>query len=755
MRVRRLLSGLAIAGAALWLSACAALFPAPAALDQRLATFAAGAPPVGQPVEILWDDHQIPYVIAANDRDAAFALGMIQAHLRGGELALARHVVRGRLSELGGPGLNEADHALRILDFGRAAEAAIARMPPATKAWLEAFVAGINWFEAEHGVAFPEAGLLGLDREPYTAADVIAIGRLGGMDVNWPVYRDLAAQWGKPGFAEAFARVVAAGSGNGDASPGRHERFEALAWAFARRGSNAWAVAPSRSASGAAMLAADPHLSVSIPGVWIAVGIRAPGLQAVGLMPLGVPVIAIGRTASIAWAGTNMHAATSELTDVSGLPPDEIQSRPTRIATRFWFDAVRTLRETKFGPIVSDAAILELGGRTLALRWAGHLPTDELTAMLALPRAATPEAFRAALAPFGQPPQNMIFATASGQIGEAFATTQSDRARYDADSFIRDASSYDPSTERLVTATGLPLIVDPPEGIVVTANDAPPTGGKALGFTFAGRARAERIAEVLNANAKLAPADLMALQRDTMSREAGALAQALSHEIARLGLAAEAPGLTRRLAAWNGDYAVDSAGAPAFEILLAHVLPRLHGVRDADALDPIEKEWEVIARFLPADLAALPEAQRRAVLRAALRGAAPQVASIAVWGDLHRMPMAHTLADIPVIGGFFDYGSYPVGGSRQTPMKTAHGLLDGRGPVEYGSSARFVTDMGGPDDSWLVLFGGQDGWLGSDTMLDQVPLWRRGEYIRMPLGDAAIRAQFTRATPLLPAAATR
>ena len=752
--MRRLLRVLAVISVTLTAAGCAALLPVPVNLAGRLEAFAAGSPPVAQPVEILWDEHQIPYVIASTDHDAAFALGMIQAHLRGGELALARHVVRGRLSELGGPGLNDADHALRILDFGRAADAAIARMPPATKAWLDAFVAGINWFEAEHGLAFPEAGLLGLDREPYTPADIIAIGRLGGMDVNWPIYRDLAALWGTPAFDREYARVAAAGSGNGDASPSRHERFEALAGAFARRGSNAWAVSPGHSATGAAMLAADPHLSIAIPGVWIAVGIRAPGLTAVGLMPLGVPVIAIGRNATIAWAGTNMHAATSDLYDVSGLPPDDIQARSTRIGTRFWFDPVRTIRETKFGPIVSDAALLELGGRTLALRWAGHLPTDELTAMLALPRAATPQAFRAALSPFGQPPQNMIFVSAAGEIGEAFATTQSDRTAFDSRSFIRDARTCDTSADRLVTADSLPLVVDPPSGIIVTANDRPPVVTKALGFTFAGDARAARIAEVLTAKSKLAPADLMALQRDTMSREAGALAQALSREIAALGLGAEAPELTRRLAAWKGDYAADSPGAPAFELLLSQLLPPLHGADNADDLNPIEKEWEVIARFLLADLAALPPARRAVVLRTALRRAGPNLEKVAVWGDLHRMPVAHILSDVPVIGGFFDYGSFPVGGSRQTAMKTSHGLLDGRGRVEYGASARFVTDMSGPDQSWLVLFGGQDGWPGSDTMLDQVKLWRDGRYVRMPLGDAAIRAQFTHRTWLIPAAAT-
>ena len=751
-----LLRALILAALSLLAAGCQALLPADAGLERRLAAFGGVAAPldapVDAPVEILWDAHQIPYVIAATDHDAAFALGMIQAHLRGGELALARHVVRGRLSELGGPGLNDIDHALRILDFGRAADAAIARMPPETHAWLQAFVDGVNWFEATHGLAFPEAGLLGLEVEPYSAADMIAIGRLGGQDVNWPVYRDLAALWGTPDFARAFARVAEAGSdGMREKSPA-HARLEALEALFGRTGSNAWAVAPSRSASGAALLAADPHLSLSLPGVWIAAGVRAPGLSAVGLMPMGVPVLAIGRSADMAWAGTNLHAAVSDLYDVSNLPPEAIASTPTRIRTRFWFDTVRTVRMAPQGPIVSDAAELELPGRTLALRWAGHLPTDEISALLGVARAKTPDEFRAALETFGQPPQTMIFAGAGGHIGAALATAQPDRAGFSAATFIKDGAKPDPDWDRLLTASRLPFTLDPPGGVLVSANQNPEADGAALGFTFAGTARARRIAELLNHAQILTLDDLARAQRDTLSREAGALAHLLAREIRAAGLARSGPAVLARLEAWDGDYGADSAGAPAFEALLYWLLPPLHGAADADDLDPIEAEWEVIVRFLPGDLAALTPEARRDMLHAALRHAERDIERAPTWGDMHRMPVAHILSAVPVLGRFFDYGSYPAGGSRQTASKAAHGLLRRRTEAEFGASARFLADLADPDENWVVLFGGEDGWLGSNTARDQIALWRAGAYIRLPMTDAAIRGAFTRRTMLAPAA---
>ena len=83
-------------------------------------------------------------------------------------------------------------------------------------------------------------------------------------------------------------------------------------------------------------------------------------------------------------------------------------------------------------------------------------------------------------------------------------------------------------------------------------------------------------------------------------------------------------------------------------------------------------------------------------------------------------------------------------------MKTGHGLVSGPHEVSFGSMARQVSDMADPDANWFVLFGGQDGWLGSAAFADQVPLWREGRGIRMPLRPATVAAEFPRVTVLSP-----
>ena len=103
--------------------------------------------------------------------------------------------------------------------------------------------------------------------------------------------------------------------------------------------------------------------------------------------------------------------------------------------------------------------------------------------------------------------------------------------------------------------------------------------------------------------------------------------------------------------------------------------------------------------------------------------------------------------NLPVIGGAFVYADHPTGGSRETPMKASHGLLDGtRRATSFGSMARHVSDMADPDANWFTLWGGQDGWLGSAAFMDQVPLWRDGRSIRVPLRAETVAREFPRVT---------
>lgn len=741
------------------LPGCAALAPRPVGVEERLASLPREGLALRRPVTIRWNDHLVPWIEAEADADLAFALGLVHGHLRGAQIALLRMVARGRLAEIAGPIATGIDHALRILDFGRAAPSVEAAWPAETREFVAAFVAGLNHATLHGARPPPEFALLGLAPEAYTTADILAIGRLAGTDINWLALFALLGERGSPDFARLWQRVLEAGA---NLLPPEGERAGGtlgaiLAGAAARGGSNAVAVAPGRSLSGAALFASDPHLALSLPNLWLIVGMRSPSWHLVGLMVPGLPVVGLGRNPDLAWGGTNLRAASSDLFDVSRLPPEAFAEREETIRQRFWFPARRRARTTPHGPVVTDAEIVpSRPGEAIALRWVGHGPTDEVTALLRAARARSAAEFRDSFAGFGVSPQNMLYADRAGRIGRVTAAILPSRRGFPARDPVLDAA--DPAATaawaRLWDVRDLPLLEDPPEGVLASANenpalwaeDAPP-----LGWFFSDGDRVARLREVLMAKPRLGVEDLMALQTDTRSPKAAALARGLLARLDALPGGPPEPALLARLRGWDGDYAAESEAALVFELLLGRLVPALlpEG-RQGGGRGP-ETGWNFITTFLLRDLDALEPARREALLRRAVAEAAPLAARWRNWGEVHRLRVAHWLVNLPVLGRRFVLDAFPAGGSRETPMKTGHGLVGGPHEVTFGSMARHVSDLSDPDANWFVLFGGQDGWLGSAAFADQVALWRERRAIRMPLRPETVAAEFPRVTVLRPA----
>lgn len=732
------------------LPGCGALLPTPTSVERRLAALPKAGLPLARPVTIRWNDHLVPWVEAETDTDLAFALGLVHGHLRGAQIALLRLAARGRLAEVAGPLATDVDHALRILDFGRAAPAIEAAWPPETRAFVTAFLAGLNTAVAQSPRP-PEAGLLGLRREPFTTQDLLAIGRLAGTDINWFGYATALSQRGTPGFAALWRRTLEAGANL--TPPAGRASLEGVLAGTARLGSNAVAVAPWRSASGGALLASDPHLGTGLPNLWLLAGMKSPSFHAVGMMVPGLPIIGLGRNPDVAWGGTNLRAAASDLFDVSGLP---LAETAVRIRRRFWFSATRPVRTAALGPVISDAAVLGARpGDTIALRWAGHAPTDEITALLRAARARNGAEFRDSFANFGVSPQNFLYADRAGTIGRLTAAVLPDRPGFPADGPVldgRDPAATSPWS-RLRDARSLPRLENPPEGILASANenpaewaaDAPP-----IGYYFSDGDRVARLRQWLLDRPRLTPADLAALQRDTVAPKAAVLAAGLLDRLDALPGGAPEPALLAPLRGWDGDYAADSRAALVFELLLARLVPALLPEGQAGGARGAATGWNFITAFLLRDLDAKPPAEQAAILRAAVAGAAPEAARFRDWGSVHRGRAAHWLVNLPVLGRAFVLATWPVGGSRETPMKTGHDLVTGPAEVSFGSQARQVSDLADLDANWFTLFGGQDGWLGSAAFADQLPLWQEGRGIRLPLRPATVAAEYPRVTVLTP-----
>ena len=730
---------------------CALFAPLPerTKLEDRLSALPTRSLPLAGQVVIHWDDHQIPFIEAETDADAAFALGLVHAHLRLGQMEVFRRISQGRLAEMGGPAATDIDHGLRILNFGRAAAEIEASLPAETKAWLEAFVAGVNHYQTTMTVAPHEFRVLALDREPWTVADVLTFGRLAGTDVNWLVWANVLKLRQREDWPQIWARLIENG---GDSVPsfdgdGRITPVSALLGGVSRSGSNSVAVAPARSKTGAALMANDPHLGIFVPNLWLLAGVKSPSLHAVGMMVPGLPFFAIGRNPWIAWGGTNMRAASSDLYDVSGLAEGEVRARRETIGVRWWFDREVTVRETDWGPILSDAPQLQdYDLPDVALRWTGHRPSDETSAMLRVARARTFEEFREAFRTFAVPGQNMLYADAAGNIGQVMAVRLPDRNGAPPPDVILDPAAHAAAWDRPNGVADLPYSLNPERGYLVSANNRPADAEVHVGFFFSPDDRVARLAELIGDADAVGPDDLKRLQRDVYMASAAALRDLLLAKLDATGLAATAVGKRREvidlLAAWDGAYGADSRGAVAFE-LFRHAFGRVfyeitYGEQDWAAFANVGR----IKSLLLEDIEAAEPAQLATALNAGLDAAAERIDEFPNWGAMHRLGLAHPLGLLPLVGGRYRFSDDPIGGSTDTLMKTAHGATDERHYARYGSQARHISDLSDPDANYFVLLGGQDGWFNSSTFLDQLPLWLEGDYIQLPLRPETVRDRF-------------
>ncbi len=191
------------------LSACAftARPPSKTTIEDRMAAMPRTGLPVTKPVTIHWNGHQIPYIVAESDDDAAFALGLVHAHLRLGQMAIFRKIARGRVAEMCGPLGTDIDHGLRLLDFGRAVPAMLASMPPSSRHWLGRFVDGINHYQERMRDAPVEYRILAIKPEPWSAEDVLTFGRLVASDVTWLVWFNLLKLRTRSDWSQIWTRT--------------------------------------------------------------------------------------------------------------------------------------------------------------------------------------------------------------------------------------------------------------------------------------------------------------------------------------------------------------------------------------------------------------------------------------------------------------------------------------------------------------------------------------------------------------------
>lgn len=706
---------------------------APITVDERLAMIPTSGLPLRAPVTLYFDQHQIPFIVAEDDGDASFALGLVHAHLRLAQMEVVRHIALGRVAEMVGPLALELDETLRTLDLARAAPRIEEALPSQTRSWMQAFVDGVNLYVRRAERLPLDFKVLSLQRENWTVRDLIAVARLAGSDINWLIGAELLRYQRRGDWSEIWARLTATAD---DAENPR--RFAAsLLQHTGRSGSNCLAVSAQKAEQKAALLAGDPHVSLLLPNTWLIAGVQSPSYHVVGLMVPGLPAFMMGRNERIAWGGTYLRAASSDFVDVSEICRSEIRSRRERLNVRWWHSVDMSIRETEWGPIVSDCPLFKgASSATFAIRWMGHDESDEFSALLGAAKARDFENFRAAFSSYAVSGQTFLYADIDGNIGRITAARLPARGAGAPTHFLRSRNEVTQAWSRTVGAEALPAEFNAKAGYLVSANEQPKSQAT-IGYFFSPSDRAERMTELLDSGAKVDLQDIFALQTDVHVPSAAAFRDLVLAKVRDLGLTASFDGRARTaleaISGWDGAYTEDSKGALAFEACRAVLLAEL-----CEA-EPVASDWAAFAsiaaleNWIRESIAAASAAQLKRALVGGMEAAGRALRWFGYWGGVHRLRLSHPLGLLPLIGRPFCYSDLPVGGSSESLFKTAHGPVRGRHNVLFGSNARHIFDLSGPDENYFVLLGGQDGWLGSTTFVDQLDLWRSGRYVKVPL----------------------
>jgi penicillin G amidase len=738
------------------------------------------APGLGAVAYIRRDDRGTPHIEAQTLHDVLYAEGFACAQDRLWQMDTMRRQAEGRLSELAGPVTLDDDRYMRKLGLGAAAEADVRALDPQTRAALEAYAAGVNAEAESHWLPI-EFRLIVYDWEPWTPKDTIAIAKLMAqhLDDQW-YYLDVRSQLNDkvgteaagaltdmqvrafethiPGYDQtrvgtrpSIAFSQRARSKNAQPQLGallqgipdwpRHENDT---------GSNNWAVTGARTSTHRPVLSNDTHLDTALPNTWWIAHLHGGGLDVAGFTLPGIPGIVLGHNEHIAFGVTSTNEAVQDLYVEHFRSPasDEYlangkwlraQHRIERIRVKGQSDEALDVLVTRHGPVIRRD-----GTRGVALAWTILQRRDDGRALLAWDRAQNYQQIRAALSHLVGPVLNFVYADTAGHIGYQAAGVVPLRANGDG-SLPVEGQDDRFAWRGLVPYDALPHAFDPPKGYITTANGelVPPSFRPILSTYFAPPFRTFRIAARLEQARGATPAQIGAIQGDTLDVPRLQLARATARALA----SSSDPAMTRiaaQLGSWDGMMNADSHAATFVMTEEAHVLkdllePRLGtplyqkylaNYSPAVALFRVfggDRRMRAIGITRESLLAELPRAASETAKELRADGSRGLDADPA-WGVRNAAVYRHPLSAKWVLG-FLSIPPISQPGS---------GLAVYAGKPYHGPSQRLVVDLSDLDNTTMLLPLGESGVYSDPHYDDQVDDFVHIRMDPMPFTQSAV-----------------
>ncbi len=775
---------------------------------------------LGAPVEIVRDNANVPHIFGQSDADVFFGLGFAHAQDRMWQMTLMRRTAQGRLSEVFGTATLEIDKLMRRFDLYALSVQSAENLDPRTQQMLEAYSSGVNarldQINSEAlGRGAPEMLLFNAPMAPWRPADSIAITKLMGVQLSGHLQAEvirartsLALTDEKrlfdilpdsPGAGIAalpeYASLVPnlrRHAANIPLDPHPLSPFKDRAFAGA---SNAWAAAPSRSASGGTLLANDPHLGFTAPAIWYLarLGLKSGGVIG-GTIP-GMPVVLTGRSDALGWGLTSSYLDDQDvyIEEINPDNPEQYRSldgfkdfttRSTIITVKDSAPITLTLRWTDNGPVLPGShynlASITPPGHVTTVNWTVLSAQDtSLAAAMALMEAKTVQEGISAAETYIAPSQNLTLVDRENIAMKTIGAAPRRDAGHQSQGRLPSQGWVAANRwQGVMPYSANPEFVAPAGGILGNTNnktvDRPFPNH--VSFVWGDTQRVQRWQRLMQTRQVHTRDSFIEAQLDTVSFTARSLLPLIGAELWFTGEAAQEGTQERQrqralilLAGWSGEM---NEHLPE-PLIYAAWLRSLQARLIQDELGPLADEFDHVQPlfiervFRNVDGASIWCDVRQSarvedcaeMARLALDDAllwinetwGPQLESLR-WGDAHQATHDHqTLGEVPVLRYFVNIRQSTSGGDNTLQRGRTKGTLPDPFHNVHGAGYRGVYDFADPNSSVFVSSTGQSGHFLSRHYDDLAQLWRRGEYIPMSLDADLARAASVGVTTLTPA----
>ena len=731
------------------------------------------------PVSIERDAQGVPTLRGAQRLDVARALGFLHAQDRFFQMDCARRHAAGELAELFGKVALAHDKQTRIHGFRTLAQKVLTNLAPNERALVGAYTNGVNAGLAKLGNKPFEYILTRTTPSVWKPEDCMLMIYAMTLDLqdedvgyeqSLSVLRDTLGQSALAYFAPLIGPDDTALDGStAPLAPMPTERMIDIRkrvyvtedkTASLRQsgeptilpGSNAFALAGTRTATGTALLANDMHLNLRMPNIWYRASLVFPSTngqgetRVTGVTLPGTPLVVAGSNGHIAWGFTNAYADTADLVILnraSGpgtyVNRDDIAMYEKRSETILVHGEKPEVVEyfwTCWGPVIGANA----DKRDLALKWIAQDPEATNLGLFALESANTVQEAITIAHRTGIPAQNFIVADSTGTIGWTICGRLPNRIGYDGR--LPAAWSYgDRKWVGFLPPEDVPTLITPANGSFWSGNQRL-FGGENLRVLGDGGyehpMRAGRIRDDLATLTKATPRDLLAVQLDVQAPYLERWHQLFLHVLSTDAVAKNKDRARLRAAAekWEGRASADSVSYRIVAGFRQHIVDRVLPVIFEPCYDAYPDFnfrrfhyepalWEMVNQK-PSHLLGQDYGNWDDLLLAAADDMAKDIdrehttIAHATWGQHNAAQIKHPLSRAfpGPLGNWLNLPADPLPGDNNVPRVQS---------PTAGASERFVVSPGHEAEGIFHMPGGQSGHPLSPFYRAGHEAWVKGE----------------------------